>query len=228
VARSDWDDASRKKQFAGWDQFTVNEEKFGVTTTYDENLYTTSLDRKAVPKDLEAKAAQLAAEIEGTAAPNALLAEERGQELPENEQYDEEARYSTVLRGDEASMHLGAGAAGKGAGGAAAAAGGKAVVAAAGKRPAGAKAAAPAAAAPAAADAPKSKLNPNAKEFVFNPKAKEFVPGAAMGAGLGAAGARPGLPYGMPFGAAVRAAARRAPPRAGVDWLLRGAPAWPD
>jgi len=27
-----------------WDQFKLNEKKFGVKTTWDENLYTTKLD----------------------------------------------------------------------------------------------------------------------------------------------------------------------------------------
>ena len=30
-----------------WDQFKVNEEKFGVESTYDEHLYTTRIDTSA-------------------------------------------------------------------------------------------------------------------------------------------------------------------------------------
>jgi PAB1-binding protein PBP1 len=31
-----------------WDQFKANEDMFGVQTTYDENLYTTRLDKGTI------------------------------------------------------------------------------------------------------------------------------------------------------------------------------------
>lgn len=47
-----------------WDQFEVNERKFGVTTKFDEDAYTTKLDRSAPGyKEKERKAEQLANEI---------------------------------------------------------------------------------------------------------------------------------------------------------------------
>lgn len=48
-----------------WDQFAVNEQRFGVTTDYHEEFYTTKLDRSGADfKQREREAARLAAEIE--------------------------------------------------------------------------------------------------------------------------------------------------------------------
>lgn len=48
-----------------WDQFAVNEQKFGVTTDFKEELYTTTLDRSASDFVLrEREAIRLAKEIE--------------------------------------------------------------------------------------------------------------------------------------------------------------------
>ncbi len=69
----------------GWDQFAVNQQKFGVTSTFDEAIYTTTIDRKNCAIT-EQDAARLAREIEqgnmgvtGLAAYH--LAEERGMEI---------------------------------------------------------------------------------------------------------------------------------------------------
>lgn len=220
--RSDWDTARRKSEFAGWDQFTVNEQKFGVTSTYQEELYTTRLNRAAVSAEDEATAARLAAEIAGTAADHALLAEERGQHVAESATYDEEARYSTVLQGAQRDAHIrsagGGGGGGAVSGVAQSRADGPTV------ESAGAPAGASAAAADASALAARSKLNPQAKAFVFNPQAKEFVPGGCgsttmggmgvMGGamGMGVPGGRPLLPSmsGFACGCAYPAGAVRA------------------
>lgn len=49
-----------------WDQFATNEKLFGVKTSFDEEVYTTKLDRN-VPdfKERERKAQQIANEIMG-------------------------------------------------------------------------------------------------------------------------------------------------------------------
>ena len=48
-----------------WDQFTVNHQLFGVTTNYDEELYTTKLDRSRPDfKERERQAQQIANEIQ--------------------------------------------------------------------------------------------------------------------------------------------------------------------
>lgn len=49
-----------------WDQFAANERLFGVRTHFDEDEYTTRLDRNAKDfKERERRAEQLAAEITG-------------------------------------------------------------------------------------------------------------------------------------------------------------------
>lgn len=49
-----------------WDQFAANEKLFGVKTQFDENLYTTKLDRSAADfKEREREAQRIANEIIG-------------------------------------------------------------------------------------------------------------------------------------------------------------------
>ena len=48
----------------GWDQFEVNEKKFGIRTDYEEELYTTRLDRSSDKyKKMDIKAKRIADEI---------------------------------------------------------------------------------------------------------------------------------------------------------------------
>ena len=65
---------------SSWNQFQVNQDKFGVTTSFDESIYTSKLDHSR-SKYSAAEADRLAAEIEGHVSGNAHLAEERGMEL---------------------------------------------------------------------------------------------------------------------------------------------------
>ena len=56
---------------AGWDQFETNERLYGVKTDYDENMYTTSIDRNNPSYRQRAAAAdRKAREIEGSAYSN--------------------------------------------------------------------------------------------------------------------------------------------------------------
>lgn len=86
---------------SGWNQFEVNKSKFGVTSTFDENIYTTRLDKDSCAIS-EREAARIAAEIEGHGYSshgvgyNAHIAEERGFEIDDG-QMDEEDKYSSVL-----------------------------------------------------------------------------------------------------------------------------------
>lgn len=96
---------------AGWDQFEANK-RWGVQTTYSEDLYTTSLDRGSdFYKKKEAEAARLAAEIEREVSSNPHVAEERGQKQ-ESDGIDEEDKYSSVIR-DGGAPNFAAVAAGK-------------------------------------------------------------------------------------------------------------------
>lgn len=61
-----------------WDQFAANEQLFGLKTDYDENMYTTSID-KSHPQYRErmAQADKKAREIMNTTAATSHVAEER-------------------------------------------------------------------------------------------------------------------------------------------------------
>lgn len=78
---SDAVDGSLEKSSAGgsgWDQFAENERLFGLKTDYDENIYTTAIN-KSHPQYRERKAAadKKAQEIERSTAATAHVAEER-------------------------------------------------------------------------------------------------------------------------------------------------------
>jgi PAB1-binding protein PBP1 len=62
----------------GWDQFEANERLFGVKTDYDENIYTTAIDKSHPDYNKRyADADRKAREIEGSVAQNSHVAEER-------------------------------------------------------------------------------------------------------------------------------------------------------
>lgn len=86
-----------------WDQFSVNEQKFGVKSTYDEHFYTTKINKNDPNFEQRLKEAErLAEEIEnqGTSG-NIHLAEDRGI-IIDDSGMDEEDLYSGVdRRGDE-------------------------------------------------------------------------------------------------------------------------------
>ncbi|KNE54683.1 hypothetical protein AMAG_00642 [Allomyces macrogynus ATCC 38327] len=80
----------------GWNQFEVNETKFGLTTDYQEDIYTTTLDRSSdLYKQHEREAARIAREIEAAGSANVHVLEERGHAAND---VDEEDRYGAVVR----------------------------------------------------------------------------------------------------------------------------------
>ena len=83
------------ESIGNWDQFAANQEKFGVKTSFDENLYTTKLDRDKIDQAKFKQAERIAREIEGQTTSNIHLAEERNQKLALD--FDEEDLYSGVL-----------------------------------------------------------------------------------------------------------------------------------
>lgn len=82
-----------------WNQFEVNETLFGVKSTFDEEIYTTKLERGPQMRELEREASRIAGEIEGEETQDLHLAEERGIHLHEKFDIDEETRFSSVFRG---------------------------------------------------------------------------------------------------------------------------------
>ena len=71
-------ESASKSKGGAWDQFAENERRFGLTTDYDENIYTTSIDKThPLYKQRVAEADKKAKEIERSTTNNAHVAEER-------------------------------------------------------------------------------------------------------------------------------------------------------
>ncbi|KXS96840.1 hypothetical protein AC578_7387 [Pseudocercospora eumusae] len=93
-------EASGTRGDTEWDQFAANERMYGVSSSYDEDIYTTSIDRNNPEyKRQAAKAERIAREIENSAPANAHVAEERRQDAYRGDDAgDEEEKYSGVAR----------------------------------------------------------------------------------------------------------------------------------
>ncbi|GJE88624.1 PAB1-binding protein-like protein [Phanerochaete sordida] len=92
-----------------WDQFAANEKLFGVKANFDEEAYTTKLDRNAPDfKEKEKKAQQLAAEIMSGTSANTHIAEERKMDFVGENGTNEEDRYGAVVRSANAYVPPGA------------------------------------------------------------------------------------------------------------------------
>lgn len=72
-----------------WDQFKANEQRWGITTTFNEELYTTKLDPNTISKEKRDEADRIAREIE-----SGQMASEIEGKVDEDE--DEEGRFSAV------------------------------------------------------------------------------------------------------------------------------------
>ncbi|KIK63067.1 hypothetical protein GYMLUDRAFT_72298 [Collybiopsis luxurians FD-317 M1] len=91
-----------------WDQFAANEKLFGVKATYDEDVYTTKLDRNHPEfKERAREAQKIADEILGATASNPHIAEERNQ-ANDDSGVNEEDKYGAVVRGSNAYVPPGA------------------------------------------------------------------------------------------------------------------------
>lgn len=81
-----------------WDQFAENERLFGLKSNFDENIYTTKLDKShPLYHQREAHAARIAKEIEGQSAKSAHVAEERGAAWVDDSGMDEEDKYALLV-----------------------------------------------------------------------------------------------------------------------------------
>ncbi|XP_056842003.1 uncharacterized protein LOC108862772 isoform X2 [Raphanus sativus] len=92
-----FDDTSKRQ----WNQFEANELLFGVKSTFDEKQYTTTLPRSTQTRELEEKAQKIATESEDEIIRHVHVAEERGLQLSEKSDIDEETKYSAVRRVDK-------------------------------------------------------------------------------------------------------------------------------
>ncbi|XP_039125280.1 polyadenylate-binding protein-interacting protein 3-like [Dioscorea cayenensis subsp. rotundata] len=81
-----------------WNQFETNEALFGVKSTFDEELYTTKLERGPQMRQLEKEAIRIAREIQEEDTKDLHLAEERGIHFHGDHDLDEEIRFSAVRR----------------------------------------------------------------------------------------------------------------------------------
>lgn len=86
------DDSLEKTNTSGtWDQFAANERLFGLKTDYDENIYTTTIDKSHPQyKERMAAAERKAREIERSAPVTAHVAEERVMDFQGGDDRDEE------------------------------------------------------------------------------------------------------------------------------------------
>ncbi|KAF1810253.1 hypothetical protein P152DRAFT_451346 [Eremomyces bilateralis CBS 781.70] len=86
------------KSHGTWDQFEANERLYGAKSDYDENIYTTKIDRShPLYKQRVAQADRIAREIESSGALTSHVAEERGLSQADDGA-DEESKYSGVQR----------------------------------------------------------------------------------------------------------------------------------
>ncbi|KAI7865186.1 LsmAD domain-containing protein [Spinellus fusiger] len=89
-----------------WDQFAANEKLFGLKTDFDEEIYTTRIDRLAPGyKDREKKAIEMANEIQRSTTTNVHLMEERGH-IVQDDGMDEEDRYGAVVRDADPNKYM--------------------------------------------------------------------------------------------------------------------------
>jgi LsmAD domain len=88
-----------------WDQFEANKRLFNVTSTFDENLYTTPLDRSKVTTSQQRTAERIALEIESGMSTNSHMREERNQQTEQDNDMDEEERYGGVIGTGGLAMH---------------------------------------------------------------------------------------------------------------------------
>lgn len=85
------------QQSTTWDQFSVNECKFGVKSTYIDGMYSTKLDEHAIPDDYRRKADRIVDEMETSAAlrKKTFKGANRSDDSGDDND-DEEARFSAV------------------------------------------------------------------------------------------------------------------------------------
>lgn len=99
LEKSSGSGSGSKNSGASWDQFAENERLFGLRTDYDENIYTTTIDKSHPQyKERLAAAERKAREIERSLPTTSHVAEERVMDFVGGEdQRDEEDKCVTIL-----------------------------------------------------------------------------------------------------------------------------------
>ena len=83
-----------------WDQFELNKKVYNLISTYDENLYTTKLDKNKITEEDKKFADKIYNEIMKTNKDekNVHILEERGVLQQKDNDMDEEDKYSSVIK----------------------------------------------------------------------------------------------------------------------------------
>ena len=94
------DDLDDKNKNEKWDQFEINKKKYNVISTYDENLYTTKLDKSKITKEQNDYAEKIYNEIKNSShnEKNIHILEDRGIIDEKDGDIDEEEKYSSVIK----------------------------------------------------------------------------------------------------------------------------------
>ncbi len=82
------------------DQFEINKKKYNIVSTYDENLYTTKLDKNNITKEQRDYADKIYNEIKNSSSneKNIHILEDRGIIDEKDGDIDEEEKYSSVIK----------------------------------------------------------------------------------------------------------------------------------
>ena len=82
------------------DQFEINKKKYNIVSTYDENLYTTKLDKKNITKEQQDYADKIYNEIKNSSQneKNIHILEDRGIIQETDGDINEEDKYSSVIK----------------------------------------------------------------------------------------------------------------------------------
>ena len=100
------DDINDKKE-EKWDQFEINKKKYNVISTYDENLYTTKLDKSKITKEQNDYAEKICNEIKNSNnnEKNIHILEDRGIIEERDGDFDEEEKYSSVIKNNNINVN---------------------------------------------------------------------------------------------------------------------------
>ena len=90
------------------DQFEINKKRYNIVSTYDENLYTTKLDKKNITKEQQDYADKIYNEIKNSSCneKNIHILEDRGIIDERDGDINEEEKYSSVIKNNNKSNKI--------------------------------------------------------------------------------------------------------------------------
>ena len=95
--------ALEDEEDTNWDQFELNKKVYNVVSTYDENLYTTKLDKNKISEEDKKFADKMYNEIMNSNKDekDVHILEDRGIIQQKDNDMDEEDKYSSVIKNNE-------------------------------------------------------------------------------------------------------------------------------